>query len=47
LSRTAEIIATSDGIVLVPCQRWMNLARLIIAEHLPQMRLLDLSWTSL
>jgi hypothetical protein len=47
LSHTAEIIATSDGIVLDHCQRWVNLARLIIAERLPQTRLLDLSWTGL
>jgi hypothetical protein len=43
LSHTAEIIATSDGIVLDHCQRWVNLARLIITERLPQTRLLDLS----
>jgi hypothetical protein len=47
LSHTAEIIATSDGIVLDRCQRWVNLARLIITERLPQTRLLDLSWTGL
>jgi hypothetical protein len=47
LSRTADIIATSDGIVLDHCQRWVNLARLIIAQRLPQTRLLDLSWTGL
>ena len=45
LSHTAEIIATSDGIVLDHCQRWVNLARLIIADHLPQARLLDLAPT--
>jgi hypothetical protein len=33
--------------VLDHCQRWVNLARLIIADHLPQARLLDLSWTGL
>jgi len=47
LSHTGEIIAISDGIVLDHCQRWVNLARLIIADHLPQARLLDLSWTGL
>jgi len=45
LSHTAEIIATSDGIVLDHCERWVNLARLIIADHLPQARLLDLAST--
>jgi hypothetical protein len=43
LSHTEEIIATSDGIVLDRCQRWVNLARWIIAERIPQTRLLDLS----
>jgi hypothetical protein len=43
LSHTGEIIATSDGIVLDRCQRWVNLARLIIADYLPQTRLLDLA----
>ena len=45
LSHTGEIIATSDGIVLDRCQRWVNLARLIIASYLPQARLLDLAPT--
>jgi hypothetical protein len=43
LSHTDQIIATSDGIVLDRCQRWVNLARRIIAERIPQTRLLDLS----
>jgi hypothetical protein len=47
LSHTAEIIATSDGIVLDHCQCWVNLARLIITERLPQTRLLDLSRTGI
>ncbi len=42
LSHTEHIIATSDGIVLDRCQRWVNLARLLIAEKMPQVRLLDL-----
>jgi hypothetical protein len=43
LSHTDQVIATSDGIVLDRCQRWVNLVRLIIAERIPQTRLLDLS----
>jgi len=43
LSHTDEIIATSDGIVLDRCQRWVNLARLIVTERLPQTRFLDLA----
>ena len=47
LSHTDQIIATSDGIVLDHCKQWVNLARLIIAERIPQARLLDLSPTGL
>ena len=43
LSHTDEIIATSDGIVLDRCRRWVNLAWWLIAQSLPQTRLLDLS----
>jgi len=43
LSHTDQVIATSDGIVLDRCKRWVNLARVIIAERIPQARLLDLS----
>lgn len=43
LSHTEHIIATSDGIVLDRCQRWVNLARLIITEKIPQARLVDLA----
>jgi hypothetical protein len=45
LSHTDEIIATSDGVVLDRCQRWVNLARLLIADRIHQARLLDLSPT--
>lgn len=43
LSHTDHIIATSDGVVLDRCRRWVNLARTIIAERIPQARLVDLS----
>jgi hypothetical protein len=43
LSHTEQVIATSDGIVIDRCQRWVNLVRLVIAERIPQARLLDLS----
>ena len=43
LSHTEEIIATSDGAVLDRCQRWINLARLMISDRIPRARLLDLS----
>jgi hypothetical protein len=40
LAQTDEIIATSDGMVLERCQRWVNLARLILAERIPAARVL-------
>lgn len=43
LSHTDQIIATSDGIVLDRCRRWVNLVRVIIAERVPRTQLLDLS----
>ena len=43
LSETDQIIATSDGVILDRCRQWVNLARMIIAERIPQTRLLDLS----
>ena len=41
LSHTEHIIATSDGIVLDRCRHWVNLAKLIIGERLPQARIMD------
>lgn len=43
LSHTPHTIATSDGIVLDRCQRWVNLTRAIIAQHIPKARILDFS----
>ncbi len=43
LSHTDEVITTSDGIVLDRCKRWVNLARMIVAERIPQTFLVDLS----
>lgn len=43
LADSPHVIATADGIVLERCGRWVNLARRIIAERIPQARLLDLS----
>jgi hypothetical protein len=43
LSHTDQVIATSDGIVLDRCQRWVNLVRLVMSERIPQARVLDLS----
>jgi hypothetical protein len=43
LSHTDQVIATSDGIVLDRCRRWVNLVRWMITERIPQARLLDLT----
>jgi hypothetical protein len=38
-----QVIATSDSVVLDRCRQWVNLAREIIAQRIPQARLVDLS----
>lgn len=43
LWESESVIATSDGVVLDRCQQWVNLTRQIIAERIPQARLVDLS----
>jgi hypothetical protein len=43
LWESGHVIATSDGVVLDRCQRWVNLARHIISERLPQTRLVELA----
>ena len=43
LSTTERIAATSDGIVLDKCGRWINLAAGIIEAKLPSVEIIDLS----
>jgi hypothetical protein len=43
LAGCPHVIATADGVVLERCRRWVNLVRWIVAERLPQARVLDLS----
>jgi hypothetical protein len=43
LSETSETIATSDSAILDRCQRWFNLTRHLIAEHIPGARVVDLA----
>jgi hypothetical protein len=43
LVESREIVATADSMILDGCQRWFNLARLIVAERAPQARVLDFS----
>jgi len=42
LSETDQAIATSDGVVLDRCRRWVNLTREIITTRIPNARLVDL-----
>jgi len=42
LAESSEIIATSDSVILDRCQRWINLARLVMTQHVPQARIVDL-----
>lgn len=44
LAETNHMIATSDGIVLDQCQRWINLASIIIAQRIPKARMVDLGF---
>ena len=46
LYQSGHVIATSDGVVLERCQQWVNLARHIIAEQVPDAWLLDFCTTS-
>ncbi len=43
LSRTDEVVVSSDSVILDRCQHWFNLARLIIAGYIPRARVVDLS----
>ncbi len=43
LMKTDMIVASSDSVVLDGCKRWVNLARAVIEEKLPEARLVDLS----
>lgn len=42
LSQTENVVATSDSMILDRCERWVNLARLLIARYIPGTRLVDL-----
>jgi hypothetical protein len=42
LSKTGQLVATGDSIILDRCQRWLNLVRHVIAEHISTARVLDL-----
>jgi hypothetical protein len=42
LSAADRIVSSSDHAILDRCQRWFNLARQVIAQHVPQARIVDL-----
>ena len=42
LSATEQIVSSSDHVILDRCQKWFNLARQVIANQVPQARVLDL-----
>jgi hypothetical protein len=42
LSATDQIVSSSDHAILDRCQLWFNLARRVIAKHVPQARIVDL-----
>lgn len=43
LAGTAATVVTSDSVVLDRCSRWCNVARWIIAAHIPNARIVDLA----
>ena len=42
LSATDRIVSSSDHVILDRCQRWFNLTRHVIADRVPQARIVDL-----
>lgn len=43
LMDATAVVATSDSAILDQCACWVNLAREVIAQRIPQARLVDLS----
>jgi hypothetical protein len=42
LAESDQVVATGDGVILDRCERWLNLARLVIDAEIPQARIVDL-----
>jgi hypothetical protein len=42
LSASEQIVSSSDHAILDRCQRWFNLSREVIAQYVPQARMVDL-----
>jgi hypothetical protein len=45
LSASTQILATADSVILDCCQRWFNLARHIVTQHVPTAYVIDLAPT--
>ena len=45
LARADDIVATADSDILNRCRRWFDLARAVIAQHVPDAWLIDLGQT--
>jgi hypothetical protein len=43
LSKSSEVVATSDSVILDRCQGWLNLVRTIVDEQVPSKVAVDLS----
>ena len=43
LAATEHVVATADSTILDRCRHWVNLARSIVDEHIPQAAIVDLS----
>ncbi len=46
LSKTEQIVVSTDSVILDACPRWANLAAEILAQRLPQILAIDLAPTS-
>lgn len=46
LADSGEVVATADSAILDQCERWFNLARLVITRGIPNANLVDLSGRS-
>jgi hypothetical protein len=43
LIQANQVVATADSVILDRCQRWVNLAAIVIRQKAPQAKLVDLS----
>jgi hypothetical protein len=43
LAESAQIVATTDSVILDRCHRWFNLVRWVIAGHVPRAWVVDLA----